>query len=204
MEPGEELALERIVFFSDAVIAIAITLLVIDIRLPEITGPAAEELPRALLALWPRYLGFVVSFLVVGSYWFGHHRIFRAVRRYDDLLIWLNLVFLLCIAFIPFASSVLGEHLEERSAALFYALVIVATGLADTAVWLYVAHDRRLVDPDLSARSVRLGTLRALIPPAVFLVSLPLLLLHAYLAIAVWLASFPLLILFSRAERRAA
>jgi uncharacterized membrane protein len=130
-EARDELGLERIVFFSDAVIAIAITLLVLDIRLPELHGDPADELPRARLGLWPRYGSFLLSFLVVGTYWWGQHRLFRVVRRYDEMLLWLNILFLACIAFIPFASAVLGEHGDQPSAAVFYALVIAATGLVE-------------------------------------------------------------------------
>src|SRR5918912_1164157 len=168
----DELGLERIVFFSDAVIAIAITLLALEIRLPEVHS--GEEIPAALLSLWPRYLGFVVSFLVVGSYWYAHHRVFRVVRRYDDTLIWLNILFLLCIAFVPFASAVLGEHGDERSAVVFYTLVMIVTGLVQTLLWVYATHRHRLVDARLSRRAIRIGTARALAPPVVLALSQPL------------------------------
>ena len=157
----DELGLERIVFFSDAVIAIAITLLALEIRLPEVHS--GEEIPAALLSLWPRYLGFAVSFLVVGSYWLAHHRVFRVVRRYDDALIWLNIVFLLCIAFVPFASAVLGEHGNERSAVVFYAGVMIATGLMQTLLWLYVARGHggtSLSRSGVGQRHVGLGTMQ--------------------------------------------
>ena len=85
--PQEGLSLERIVFFSDAVIAIAITLLAIEIRLPELGNEGGDALMAALSGLWPRYLSFVISFLVIGSFWWVHHRVFRAVRRYDEALI---------------------------------------------------------------------------------------------------------------------
>ena len=143
---------------------------------------SGEEIPAALLSLWPRYLGFVVSFLVVGSYWFAHHRVFRAVREYDDALIWLNILFLLCIAFVPFASAVIGEHGNERSAVLFYGLVMITTGLVQTVLWVYASHGHRLVNPGLTRRAIRFGTMRALTPPVVFAISLPIILLHPYAA----------------------
>jgi uncharacterized membrane protein len=198
-QDADELGLERIVFFSDAVIAIAITLLALEIRLPEVHS--GEEIPAALLSLWPRYLGFVVSFLVVGSYWFAHHRVFRAVRRYDDALIWLNILFLLCIAFVPFASAVLGEHGDERSAVLFYALVMMTTGLVQTLLWVYASRGHRLIDPNFSRRAIRFGTVRALTPPAVFVLSLPLMLVHAYAAIAAWALIYPTQAAIRRAEK---
>jgi uncharacterized membrane protein len=200
-QDADELGLERIVFFSDAVIAIAITLLALEIRLPEVHS--GGEIPAALLSLWPRYLGFVVSFLVVGSYWFAHHRVFRAIRRYDDSLIWLNILFLLCIAFVPFASAVLGEHGDERSAVLFYALVMIATGAIQTLLWVYASGRHRLVDPHLSPRVIRFGTMRALTPVAVFVLSLPLILVHPYLAIATWGLIYPTQAAFRRAEKPA-
>ena len=179
-EPEPDLGLERIVFFSDAVMAIAITLLVLEIRLPLLH--AGDNLTTALLGLWPNYLSFVISFLVVRSFWWAHHRTFRLVQRYDEVLIWLNIVFLLCIAFIPFACTVLGEHLGDRSAAVFYALVTIVTGLVETLLWLYASRGHRLVAADLSSRSIQFSTLRTLTAPAVFLLSLPLVLLSPYAA----------------------
>src|SRR5919202_2739867 len=164
-ELGADLGLERLVFFSDAVIAIAITLLAIEIRLPELHDEVAAALPRALAGLGPRYFSFAISFLVVGSYWWGHHRMFRIIRRYDDGLIWLNILFLLCVAFLPFASAVLGEHGDERSAVVFYSLAIVATGLVETLLWLYAARGHRLVDAQVSSRAIHLATLRQLTAP---------------------------------------
>jgi len=198
-EPRDPFGLERLVFFSDAVVAIAITLLALDIRLP--TVPAAGGLPRALLALWPRYLGFAVSFLVVGSFWLGHHRMFRLVRRYDDGLLWRNLLFLLCIALLPFASAVLGEHGDEPSATVFYSLVVVVTGLVETLLWRHATRGHRLVDPGLPARAVRLGFLRLLTAPVVFLLTLPLVLLHPYVAMVAWLATYPIVAVLLRAGR---
>ena len=197
-EPGTYLGLERIVFFSDAVMAIAITLLVLDIRLPSLH--AGTTLTSALFRLWPSYFSFAYSFLVVGSFWWGHHRTFRHVQRYDDALIWLNILFLLCIAFIPFASSVLGEHIGNPSAAVFYALVTIMTGLAETLLWLYASRGHRLVAADLSARSIQFSTLRVLSPPVVFLLSLPLVLLSPYVAMVAWIAVYPLLVALLRAE----
>ena len=97
--------LERLVFFSDAVIAIAITLLVVTLAIPE----ATENVGDALLDRWPQMLSYVLSFLVIGVFWMAHHRIFRYVATIDQRLIWLNLLFLMCVAFIPFPTAVLGD-----------------------------------------------------------------------------------------------
>ncbi|MBK7916581.1 MAG: DUF1211 domain-containing protein [Chloroflexi bacterium] len=90
-------------FFSDAVFAIAITLLALEIRLPPLPETATNvQLLAALGALWPRYLSYIISFLAIGMMWLSHHRAFRHVHRYSDRLILLNILFLLLIGFLPF------------------------------------------------------------------------------------------------------
>ena len=106
----ESLGLERIVFFSDAVMAIAITLLAIDIRVPEIElSLAATELPAQLSAITPNLLAFFISFIVIGIYWISHHHYFSYIKRYDTRLMLLNLMFLFFIACMPFVASLLGR-----------------------------------------------------------------------------------------------
>jgi uncharacterized membrane protein len=98
--------LDRIVFFSDAVFAIAITLLVLNIEVPDIPqGRVAQELPGQLLALWPKYFSYVISFLVILGFWMSHHGIFSHVKDYDKGLMWMNSLFLMCVAFLPFPSD---------------------------------------------------------------------------------------------------
>ena len=123
----DELGLERIVFFSDAVIAIAITLLAIEIRLPPLEDGA--RLVPALWALWPSYLSFAISFLVIGTYWIAHHNMFEHIDRYTPTLIWLNLFFLLCVAFTPFPTAIVGEYGMLAGAQIFYAGSVVVTGV---------------------------------------------------------------------------
>ena len=93
--------LERLVNFSDAVIAIAITLLVVQFSVPA----ASEDVGEALLDRWPQFLSFILSFFVIGIFWMAHHRIFRYVARMDQGLLWLNLLFLMCIAFLPYPTA---------------------------------------------------------------------------------------------------
>lgn len=101
MSERNELQLERIVFFSDAVFAIAITLLIIEIKVPQIPVEMPEhEVWPVLLELLPKVIGYLVSFLVIGAYWIGHHRIYGLVVRSDQGLLWRNLLFLMSIAFI--------------------------------------------------------------------------------------------------------
>lgn len=167
----DELSMERIVFFSDAVFAIAITLLALEIRLPDIARLGNAELLKELLSIWPRYLSFMISFLVIGNFWLIHHRQFRYIERYDNHLIFINLFVLMAIAFIPFPTVMISEN-GNRTATIFYAMTMCVVGLLLTLLWLYASSRRRLVSPDLASAIVRRGILRNLSAPVVFLLSI--------------------------------
>jgi uncharacterized membrane protein len=182
------LNLERIVFFSDAVMAIAITLLAVDIRVPEIPrSVAASELPLRLGDLNPQIMSFVISFFVVGIYWMAHHRIFSLIRRCDNGLLAINLIFLLFIAVMPFIASLLGHYPFLALGVVPYAVDVSAIGLSISALWAYAARSRRLVDADLDRRQIRLLTIRPLGPTVVFILSIPVALVNPTLATFTWL-----------------
>ena len=138
----------RLEAFSDGVFAIAITLLVIDIRPPEIHE--GEQLAHALWAQWPSYVAYLVSFLTIGVIWLNHHRIFEQVARVDGPLLLLNLNLLLWTALIPFPTAVVAEHLgaageAARTAAALYSGVLLLMGLAFGALFAWVTHTDRLL-----------------------------------------------------------
>jgi uncharacterized membrane protein len=126
--------LERLIFFSDAVFAIAMTLLVVDVRLPHVAPITEATLAQALLALFPQYIGFLVSFLVVGQFWIGHHRVFGQLARSDDTLVWRNLLFLLVIAFMPFPTTLISQYASTRVGTGVYAAWLTLAGLVN--VWV--------------------------------------------------------------------
>jgi uncharacterized membrane protein len=104
--------IERIVFFSDAVFAIAITLLALEIRVPDVPDDPAA-LREAFLALGPVFFSFFISFWFVGTYWVAHHRVFHHIGGYDRRLLFINLLFLMWIVLLPFSSSLLGEYGDQ-------------------------------------------------------------------------------------------
>jgi uncharacterized membrane protein len=189
-EPSSDVGLERILFFSDAVIAIAITLLVLDIRLPEGEFTSSSALSAALLALQPKYFAYVISFLVVASFWTAHNQKFRLIRRYDTPLIWLNMLFLMTIGFVPFASSVLSAHANPAGLG-FYDLTMVAAGLLSAATWAYASAGDRLIDPGLPANLRRRSLVGPLKIAAVFGVSFICTLFVPQLDRWVWLLLIP-------------
>ncbi|MDF4003269.1 TMEM175 family protein [Luteibacter sp. PPL552] len=129
MSQGQEPQLERLTFFSDAVFAIAITLLVIEIHVPHPDGHDDAAWLHALAELLPHFFGFVLSFVVVGAMWAAHHRVFGLLHRYDPALIWRNLALLMAVAFMPFSSALMSTHPAERIPEMFYALNLLVGGL---------------------------------------------------------------------------
>lgn len=147
--PRELFEASRLLAFSDGVFAVAITLLVIDLRLPPV--PAGNEdtaLLQALLDMWPKLAVFVFTFLILGMSWLGHHRKFSHIDKVDGRLLWLNLLYLLALCLVPFASSVLGEHGRNRFAFTLYAGVMALTELLAAALSGY-----GLREPFLAGRS---------------------------------------------------
>jgi uncharacterized membrane protein len=170
-EPRRGPALDRLVFFSDAVFAIAITLLALDIRLPEESAELSDaDLLHQLLELGPQYFSFVISFVAIGFYWIAHHRTLQLVVRGDPGLLLLNLLLLMGVAFIPFPTAVIGAY-DNRTANIFYALVLTVVGLLSAAIWLYASVGGRLIARELDRRSFRTSVARTLLAPAGFALS---------------------------------
>jgi uncharacterized membrane protein len=184
---AQSLGFERLVFFSDAVIAIAITLLVIDLRLPEAAPIAgSRDLAAALGQILPRLVSVLVSFVVIGSLWLSHHRFFRLVRSFDTGLLLLNLVFLLFVASLPFPTALVGRYSTIPEAEALYAGWVAAAGLAKLGMWLHASRGRRLLREGIADREVALATLRFAVPGAVFLASIPLAWVHWIAPILAW------------------
>ncbi|WP_413625730.1 TMEM175 family protein [Luteibacter sp. Lutesp34] len=129
MSQGHDQQLERLTFFSDAVFAIAITLLVIEIHVPHPADSSNEAWLIALLNLTPHFVGFILSFVVVGALWAAHHRVFGLLRRYDPGIVWPNLFLLMAIAFMPFSSALMSSHPTERVPEWFYTGTLLVAGL---------------------------------------------------------------------------
>jgi uncharacterized membrane protein len=164
-------AFERVVFFSDAVFAIAITLLVLDLKVPALPGNASSRaIGDALAGDAPSFLAFALSFAVIGLYWLAHWRKFQLIVRVNQRLLVLNLALLGSVVFIPFPTSLIAIFGDSLSTAI-YAISLAVTGILGSAT-LWYAWRAGLVDPRFSELIVRNYTARGLIVPGVFLVSL--------------------------------
>ena len=164
------LATNRIEAFSDGVFGVAITLLVLAIAVPQLGAQdlAAGKLLHALAALAPKVLIYVISFGVIGIFWVGHHIMFAYIERSDRTLLWLNMMLLMSVSFIPFAADLLGQYSREPVALAVYGGTLAWAGLMFEAVWLYASGKHRLIRSSMPVRLVRRGTLIIALTPVVY------------------------------------
>jgi uncharacterized membrane protein len=180
----------RLLALSDGVIAVAITLLVLDIRLPEGFGGFSDaQLWAALVALWPRLLAYLLSFYVIASFWFSHRTKFGHIIRTDARLMWINMLFLLTIGLVPFTTDLIAEGGGTLST-MIYAAMMVVSGLSLAGIWLY-AERNGMVDPRVTAEERREHLVATLMTALVFALSIPLSIVHADTAKYFWIALWP-------------
>ena len=179
----------RIEAFSDGVIAVAITLLILDIHVPNVN----TDLLQALLKQWPAYLGYVTSFLVITIFWANHHNMFRHIQQVDYPLLLINAFFLMCIAFIPFVTSLLTKYITsptpkvQHTAALVYGATLLLNGILFNTIWWYAVWKRRLVRRDLDAPAVQRLTRGYLFGLPFYAFSIVLSLLNVELSLAFYI-----------------
>ena len=160
--------IDRIVMFSDGVFAIAITLLVLNLKIPSLPEDASTDVLWAeLMADLPNLKAYVISFLVIGLFWMTHHRVFTYIRRYDTTLVWLNLFLLLFVCVLPFPTAMLGRFSGSLPVRIYVAN-LTAVSIWQTVIWIYATRGRRLVDADLPHAVVRYAMLRALCTLSIF------------------------------------
>jgi uncharacterized membrane protein len=153
--PFNGVSSQRVEAFSDGVMSIAATLLVLELHVPDV----GQDLGATLLAQWPSYAAYVVSFATIGIIWVNHHQLFVHVRRVDRTLLFLNLVLLMVVSLIPFPTAVLGRFVsaerDSQLAAAVYGGLMILMSLAFTALWRHVTGDARLLGRHLDPRRAR-------------------------------------------------
>ncbi len=168
--------LERFSFFSDGVFAIAITLLVIEIKVPVLLAHTDHELAEHLSEIALKFLSFLISFGIIGHYWSVHLKIIGYLKNATQSVIWLNLLFLFSIVLLPFSSGLLGEYGSQTQMHIPYSIYvanILFTSFTNWMLWKYVSNPKRqLLTHIISKSRVRLGVYRTLTVPGVFLISL--------------------------------
>jgi uncharacterized membrane protein len=160
----------RLLALSDGVFAIILTLLVLDVHVPQLTQ--GRSLAEALQETRPSLIAFVISFVVAGMHWVGHRDLFGLIRRTDRGLVWLNLLYLLPLCLLPFGASLLGRYDWEPVALRIYGLVLVSIALMRTIVWVYATGRAHLLWRRPTARQRRAGLALILLPGLAYLLAL--------------------------------
>lgn len=146
---------DRVLALSDGVIAIAITLLVLEITVPTVpAGSSGSILAERIVEQWNEFFGYVLSFLVIGLYWILHRRVFVHIEQHDKGVLWLNLLFLLMVAFVPYGTSVFSTY-PNQFGIVFYASVLALTGFSLTLLWGYASR-KDLLEAGLTSRTILL------------------------------------------------
>ena len=179
----------RIEALCDGVFAIAMTLMVFNIKVPIVAATAdSNSLPKALLALWPQFVTYAISFVMLGVYWIGHHNQFHYIRRTDRVLLWINIAFLMFVTVIPFTTQVLGQYRSHPAAVVFYASNLVLVGFLLYSQWWYATANHHLTDTDLDAAFTKLVGNRILFGCFLLLLSIAMSLISTRLSIIVFAA----------------
>jgi uncharacterized membrane protein len=178
----------RLEAFSDGVFAVAVTLLVLDITPPS-EAESSSALWHGLGDLWPHYAAYAVSFLIIGIVWVNHHAVMGLIARVDRGLAFLNLLLLMAVALIPFATALFAEYLThgepEHAAAAAYSIVITLMGVAFGTLWIYASHHARLLVPHFPAEELPRVTRRFVIGTPVYMATIGIAFLSAPLCLVV-------------------
>ena len=189
----------RLEAFSDGVFAIIVTLLVLELKVPVL----AEEhnsaaLAKALLALFPKFMSWVMSFAIVAIFWVNHHRFFNLLKHADNGLLWLNSLFLMLLSFIPFPTALLGEYHHTPIAVMFFGIVMTLASLVFAWMRWYAAQQAKIMREDLTPAYLKKATRQSfLLGPVLYFVATLTALLHVNVAIAFY-ALIPLYFILPR------
>ncbi|HUP05779.1 MAG TPA: TMEM175 family protein [Caldimonas sp.] len=159
----------RVEAFSDGVIAIIVTILVLDIKVPALAGPDPETaLRNALLQAFPLVLAYVLSFTVLLVFWVAHHHLLHSLKRVDRNVLWLNGLFLMVLAFVPAPTALMGEHPRLAGAAVIYGLVLTLAGLSFFGLRWYATGRAALIDRAIGNVVAKRALRRSLLSPALY------------------------------------
>ena len=157
----------RLETFADGVFAIAATLLILNVDAQ--VGEGSGEIGKRLLEIWPSYIGYAVSFVTIGIIWSNHHTVMGQLGKVDRTFLMLNILLLMCVAFLPFPTRLVAEHLRDRHdlqpAAFAYGATMTATAICYITLWLYASRRGRLLRDGYNPRTVS-GITRTYLPGA--------------------------------------
>jgi len=191
----ENVEQDRIVMLSDGVFAIAITLLIFNVKVQD--GVNVTDVRAIVYSLLPHFIGYTISFIVIASYWLGHRQTMKAITHVDRNFLWLNFVFLFFITVFPVPTDLIGLHFGTVAPTIIYACFSAATGFSLWLLWMYAFGRARLLHPHFDPHEVRFRGTFYFVRSLIYLVSLFVLFVPygVYLFFAIWALLVPLLIM---------
>jgi uncharacterized membrane protein len=195
--------LDRTLAISDGVFAFAITLLVLDLFVPTLApGASSIDLWRALTTEYQSFLSYILSFIIAAIWWSAHHRTFERIRNSNATLRWLNIIFLLWIALLPFFTKILNQYSTITLGVVLYAADQAGAGFCLMLIWLYASDKHRLIDKNMNERTIRFARYRNATAPVFFVVSMGIAVINPIAASFSWYGLLPLFAFVNYLEHR--
>lgn len=198
---------ERVNALSDGVFAVAITLLGVGIALPVISGTVTNtKVAHGLAQLWLHFFAYALSFVIIAMFWLSHHSLFTVIQKVDKVIIWINIVYLLVIVFIPYATMLLSRYGKTAVVTVLYASVFAAAGILQGGMGWYAVRGHRLVYDDFDLRQAGEYLRNSFMMSGIFIISIGVAFASPTIAQFCWLALFvrPLIerFIFKKENRR--
>jgi uncharacterized membrane protein len=186
--PSEAADTSRLETFADGVMAIAITLLILLVAVPDVHGPG--ELARELAKQWPSYAGYAVSFLTIGVIWVNHHHMFKLIERTNHAFLIMNVLFLMTIAFLPWPTALVADYVRDPNgrtvATVVYGLTMVAIAVMFNVVWRYASGRGRLLSSGVNPEAIARSRRDYLAGPIVYSIATMLALWNPFVSLAIY------------------
>lgn len=176
----------RIEGLSDAAFGIIMTILILEIPVPELDHPTTLDMTRALVRLWPSFLGYFVSFTMLGTFWVAQHEQFHFIKHVDHAFLWLTMLFLMLIASVPFTTTLIGRYMELPSVVALYGAHMLTISLVHYATWRHMTGNRRLVDPDIGQQNLTMHLRRSVGLSAIYMFATGLAFVSVIFSMAVY------------------
>lgn len=172
--------------FSDSVFAIAATLLVFNLHVPDLSHLTSAQSTLRLALLWPQLLEYATSFAIIGVLWINHHALFHFLKKVDRVSLIINLVLLMCVAFIPYPTALMAQYPSNRAAVILFGSTMAAAGFVFSALWFYAVRQHFRYEPHIDRRFIRDASMWTVGYPAAYFLATALALVDPRLSIALY------------------
>jgi uncharacterized membrane protein len=198
-----EIGKNRIEALSDGIFAIVMTLLILELHVPNLPTAAANvEVTAALIALWPKFVSYLVAFVSLGVFWIAHHMMYHAIRRADRTLLWLNIAFFMCVSLLPFSTSVLNAFPRALIAPFLFGVNLALVGWLLLLQWVYVSSQPEMLAAFVTAEYRAGVKLRMLAVPVATTFTAFICFWSAGISVAIYLLLLPIYMLPGNFERQ--